>query len=148
MALLIIPVLKRWSRARGPYGYLRTWNWPITAREISQPYNKENYVGIVCINMLPTCRWFEGVTENTVSLIVNGIKALIAQHCKNNQQQQQQQQLNFHYFCVEAYIDNNIFITILATLTLIFFFWFGRLVNFSVFEESPVFLSLNTKRET
>ena len=40
MALLIIPVLKRWSRARGPYGYLRTWNWPITAREISQPYHK------------------------------------------------------------------------------------------------------------
>ena len=40
MALLIIPVLKRWSRARGPYGYLRTWNWPIAAREISQPYNK------------------------------------------------------------------------------------------------------------
>ena len=39
MALLIIPVLKWWSRARGPYGYLRTWNWPITAREISQPYN-------------------------------------------------------------------------------------------------------------
>ena len=29
-----------WSRARGPYGYLRTWNWPITAREISQPYNE------------------------------------------------------------------------------------------------------------
>ena len=43
MALLIIPVLKRWSRARGPYGYLRTWNWPITAREISQPYNKIQY---------------------------------------------------------------------------------------------------------
>ena len=40
MALLIVPVLKRWSIARGPYGYLRTWNWPITAREISQPYNK------------------------------------------------------------------------------------------------------------
>ena len=43
MALLIIPVLKRWSRARGPYGYLRTWNWPITAREIIQPYNIYNY---------------------------------------------------------------------------------------------------------
>ena len=40
MALSIIPVLKWWSRARGPYGYLRTWKWPITAREISQPYNK------------------------------------------------------------------------------------------------------------
>ena len=40
MALSIIPVLKRWSRASGPYGNLRTWNWPITAREISQPYNK------------------------------------------------------------------------------------------------------------
>ena len=26
------------DRAGGPYGYLRTWNWPITAREISQPY--------------------------------------------------------------------------------------------------------------
>ena len=39
MVLLIISVLKRWSRARGLYGYLRTWNWPITAREISQPYN-------------------------------------------------------------------------------------------------------------
>ena len=39
-SLLIIPVLKRWSRARGPYGYLRTWNWPITVREINQPYNK------------------------------------------------------------------------------------------------------------
>ena len=36
MALLVIPVLKRWSRARGPYGYLRTWNWPITARR-NQP---------------------------------------------------------------------------------------------------------------
>ena len=36
-------ILKRWSRARGPYGYLRTWNWPITAREISQPYNKSGY---------------------------------------------------------------------------------------------------------
>ena len=34
---------KRWSRARGPYGYLRTWNWPITAREISQPYNRSPY---------------------------------------------------------------------------------------------------------
>ena len=44
MALLIIPVLKRWSRARGPYGYLRTWNWPITARKISQPYNKIYYI--------------------------------------------------------------------------------------------------------
>ena len=43
MALLIIPVLKRWSRARGPYGYLRTWNWPITASEISQPHNKVLY---------------------------------------------------------------------------------------------------------
>ena len=43
MALLIIPVLKRWSRARGPYGYLRTWNWPITAREISQPCNNSIY---------------------------------------------------------------------------------------------------------
>ena len=31
------------SRVRGPYGYLRTWNWPITAREISQPYNKIQY---------------------------------------------------------------------------------------------------------
>ena len=31
------------TRARGPYGYLRTWNWPITAREISQPYNKLYY---------------------------------------------------------------------------------------------------------
>ena len=40
MALLIIPVLKRWSRARDPYDYLRTWNWPITAREINLPYNK------------------------------------------------------------------------------------------------------------
>ena len=39
MALLIIPALKKWSRARGPYGYLRTWDWPITAREITQPYN-------------------------------------------------------------------------------------------------------------
>ena len=29
-----------WKGDRGPYGYLRTWNWPITAREISQPYNK------------------------------------------------------------------------------------------------------------
>ena len=44
MALLIIPVLKRWWRARGPYGYLRTWYWTITAREISQPYNKYNYL--------------------------------------------------------------------------------------------------------
>ena len=34
---------KKWSRARSPYGYLRTWNWPITAREISQPYNKSCY---------------------------------------------------------------------------------------------------------
>ena len=40
MALLIIPVLKRWLRAGGPYGYLQTCNWPITARKISQPYNK------------------------------------------------------------------------------------------------------------
>ena len=43
MALLNIPVLKRWSRAGGPYGYLRTWNWPITARKISQPYNRRTY---------------------------------------------------------------------------------------------------------
>ena len=43
MALLIIPVLKKWSRARGLYGYLRTWNWPITARKISQPYNNTAY---------------------------------------------------------------------------------------------------------
>ena len=48
MALLIIPVLKWWSRARGPYGYLRTWNWPITACEISQPYNKMAYCTCVC----------------------------------------------------------------------------------------------------
>ena len=45
MALLIIPVLKRWPRSRGPYGNLRTWNWPITAREISQPYNNLQYFG-------------------------------------------------------------------------------------------------------
>ena len=44
MALLIIPVLKRWSRARDPYGNLQTWNWPITACEVGQPYNKEQYV--------------------------------------------------------------------------------------------------------
>ena len=51
MALLIIPVLKWWSRARGPYGYLRTWNWPITAREISQPYNNYFYtISIVLTN--------------------------------------------------------------------------------------------------
>ena len=25
--------------SRGPYGYLGSWNWPITAREITQPYN-------------------------------------------------------------------------------------------------------------
>ena len=31
---------KRWSRSRGP---LRTRNWPITARDISQPYNKIQY---------------------------------------------------------------------------------------------------------
>ena len=31
-------------RARGLYGYLRTWNWPITAREISQPYSKQVYL--------------------------------------------------------------------------------------------------------
>ena len=28
------------SRVRGTCGYLRTWNWPITAREISQRHNK------------------------------------------------------------------------------------------------------------
>ena len=44
MALLIIPDLKRWSRASGPYGYLRTWNWPITTREISQLYNNSVYI--------------------------------------------------------------------------------------------------------
>ena len=33
----IIWHLDRWSSARGPDGKLR--NWPITAREISQPYN-------------------------------------------------------------------------------------------------------------
>ena len=32
----------RLSIARVPYGYLWTWNWPITAREISQPYNKSH----------------------------------------------------------------------------------------------------------
>ena len=47
MALLIIPVLKWWSRARGPYGYLRTWNWPITAREISQPCNNKYYKSVL-----------------------------------------------------------------------------------------------------
>ena len=31
----------RWTIARGLYGYWRTWNWPATACEISQPYNKE-----------------------------------------------------------------------------------------------------------
>ena len=40
---LAILDLKRWLRARGPYGYLRTWNWPITAHEISRPYNKTTY---------------------------------------------------------------------------------------------------------
>ena len=33
-------VIKSWTSV---YGYLRTWNWPITAREISQPYNKTIY---------------------------------------------------------------------------------------------------------
>ena len=33
----------KWSRARGPYSYLRTSNWPITAREISQSYNEGLY---------------------------------------------------------------------------------------------------------
>ena len=32
-----------WSRARGRYGYLWTWQWPITAREISQPYDIVHY---------------------------------------------------------------------------------------------------------
>ena len=48
MALLIILgkernhlQFDRWSRARGPFGYLRTRNWPITAHEVSQPYNKK-----------------------------------------------------------------------------------------------------------
>ena len=50
MALLIIPVLKWWSRARGPYGYLRTWNRPITAREISQPYNNRSYVPLTVLS--------------------------------------------------------------------------------------------------
>ena len=35
--------LFRFWKASGPYGNLRTWNWPITAREISQPYNKVHY---------------------------------------------------------------------------------------------------------
>ena len=43
MALLIIPGKerfdRRFNRAGGPYGCLQTWNWPITAREISQPYS-------------------------------------------------------------------------------------------------------------
>ena len=52
MALLIIPVLKRWSRARGPYGYLRTWNWPITARQISQPYNNCTYWNTIKVTIL------------------------------------------------------------------------------------------------
>ena len=43
MALLIIPVLKGWSRARGLYDYLQTWNWPIIVRKISQLYNKLTY---------------------------------------------------------------------------------------------------------
>ena len=34
----------RWSRDRGPYGYLQTWNWPITALKISQPYNNASSV--------------------------------------------------------------------------------------------------------
>ena len=34
---------ERWSRARGPYGHLRTWNWPIAARELSQRYSNESY---------------------------------------------------------------------------------------------------------
>ena len=48
-------------------------------------------------------------------------------------------------FCVHTYININIFTTILTTLTLIFFFWFRRLVNFSVFEQSPVFLKFIIK---
>ena len=31
------------ARARSLYGYLWIWNWPITAREFSQPYNKVQY---------------------------------------------------------------------------------------------------------
>ena len=32
------------ENARGPYSYLQTWNWPITAHKISQPHNKNvNY---------------------------------------------------------------------------------------------------------
>ena len=50
MALLIILVLKGWSRAGGLYGYFKpAWNWPITASEISQPYNKGCYVS--CFEM-------------------------------------------------------------------------------------------------
>ena len=43
MALLIILVLKGVRELKGPYGILRTWNWPITAREITQPYNNVEY---------------------------------------------------------------------------------------------------------
>ena len=53
--------------ARGLYSYLRTWNWPITAHEISQPYNKTQvqciYVIIIILTIVyrlsnqPGFRW-------------------------------------------------------------------------------------------
>ena len=36
----------RWSRARGPYGYWRTWKWPIPACEINLSYNNYCYCSI------------------------------------------------------------------------------------------------------
>ena len=49
----------KWSRARGPYCFLRTRNWPITACEISQPYKN-----ILITKLLLYCHYIYNNNNN------------------------------------------------------------------------------------
>ena len=83
----------RWSKARGPYGYLWTWNWPITAREVGQPYNKSYYYLLVASvskvlflyylkSLHPVCYpscfvWWTREVARTVPILADVVKSYI-----------------------------------------------------------------------
>ena len=69
---------------RGPCGYLRTWNWPITACKISQPYNKTTYSMLemlwkVVYCMVPHCtliRFYKKKWHITKYLLTSNVRSL------------------------------------------------------------------------
>ena len=97
----------RLSRAGGPYNFLRTRNWPITAHEINQPYNNStlcipnNSFGVkyvmFCVNENPA--WYHignvelGFWEGFTPNILKVTKFLATPPPKQQQQQQNFQSL-------------------------------------------------------